>query len=265
MATALEVIGAKVVNPGAGPTACTPSAGDTFSVRFAPGQTQAFLVALWGQEASAGFVQVRSPKLHDPVRGFRGRVLAGVTRNLVDLRFSQRLTPQDVLTIEAAGGAAETDAFGLLIYYPDFQGPTQRLAAWEQVDPRAQNYLTVDLAMVAPTVAGDWSAGTLLNVAASGDLLKPNTDYALLGYLTDLACTSVSVRGADTGNLRIGGPGTTEAIETRSWFADLARDLGTPAIPILNSAGKGAIVVSQQNNAAAGTPNVDLILAELSG
>src|SRR6266542_4136231 len=122
MATALEVIGAKVVNPGAGPTACTPSTGDTFSVRFAPGQTQAFLVALWGQEATAGFVQVRSPKLHDPVRGFRGRVLADVTR-----------------------------------------------------------------------------------------------------------------------------------------------DLGTPAIPILNSAGKGAIVVAQQNNAAAGTPNVDLILAELSG
>src|SRR6266498_758032 len=229
-------------------------------VTEAPGQAAVKQFDAW----LAG-VQVRSPKLHDPVRGFRGRVLAGVTRNLVDLRFSQRLTPQDVLTIEAAGGAAETDAFGLLIYYPDFQGPTQRLAAWEQVDPRAQNYLTVDLAMVAPTVAGDWSAGTLLNVAASGDLLKPNTDYALLGYLTDSACTSVSVRGADTGNLRIGGPGTTEAIETRSWFADLARDLGIPAIPILNSAGKGAIVVSQQNDAAAGTPNVDLIVAELSG
>lgn len=263
MASAIEVLGAKVTNPGAGPTACSPAAGDSLTVRFAPGQTQAWLLNLWGQEATAGFIQVRSPKLHDVTRGIRERVLASVTRGLLADMVNQYLTPQDTLIVEAGGGAAETDAFGLLIYYPDFQGPTQRLATWEQLQPRIANILTVELAMVAPTVAGDWAAGTLLNAASGADLTKPNTDYAVLGYLTDTACTSVSIRGADTGNLRIGGPGTTEAIETRDWFIALSRAINAPAIPVVNSAGKGAITVAQQNNAAAGTPNIDLILAEL--
>ena len=60
-----------------------------------------------------------------------------------------------------------------------------------------------------------------------------------------------------------GGPGTTEAIETRDWFVSLSKSMGAPAIPIINSANKGATLVFVQNNAAAGTPNVDLILAEL--
>ncbi len=264
MGLALEVIGAKATNPGAGPTAATPSAGDSFAVRNFVDSSNAWLDNLWGQEGTAGFIQVRSAKMHDNVRGIRERVIITNPRALLADQVRQRLYPQDALTVEVAGGAAETDAFGLLVYYEDIPGLDAQLAMWPQVSPRIANILTVELAMVAPTVAGDWSAGTALNAASGADLTKANTDYALLGYVTDTVCTSISVRGPDTGNVRAGGPGTTEAIETRDWFVSLSLALERPCIPIINSANKGATIVAQQNNAAAGTPNVNLILAELT-
>lgn len=263
MGMAMEVIGARATNPGAGPAACAASTGDTLAIRSFDLATPAYLLNVWGQEATAGFVQIRSPRLHDNVRGIRTRILAATTRAELGYDAVQHLYPQDTLTVECAGGAAETDAFGMLIYYQDAPGMAARLATWEQVLPRIVQLLSIETTMVAPAVAGDWGAGVALNAAATGDLTKANTDYAVLGYLTDTACTSVGIVGPDTGNVRVGGPGGIEPIETRDWFKDLARSTGMPCIPIINSANKGATLVQQQNNAAAGTPIIDLMMAEL--
>lgn len=264
MGTALEVFGAKVTNPGAGPTATIPSGGDIFTVRNFPLTSNAWLANVWAQQGTAGFIQVRSPRLHDNVRGLRARTIAAVPRALLGDEVNQKLIAQDLLTIEASGGAAETDAYGFLVYYQDLPGIDARLSSWEQIRPRIVNILSVETAATAPAVAGDWNAGVALNAASSGDLSKANTDYAVLGYVTDTVCTSVAVRGPDTGNLRVGGPGTTEAIETRDWFVSLSKAMGLPCIPVINAANKGATQVFVQNNAAAGTPNVDLIVAELT-
>ena len=264
MGNVLEVVSAFATAPGAGPTALTAATGDTLAVRNFDPATPAYLLNQWGNQATAGFVQVRSPRFHDNTRGIRTRVLAATVSAELPMQFAQHLYPQDAPVFECGGGGAgETDSYGFLVYYQDAPGMAARLASWDQVKARIANLLTIELPMPAPAAVGQLSAGLALNGAGSGDLTKANTDYAVLGYLTDTACTAIGIRGPDTGNVRIGGPGSITAFDTRNWFIRLSNEFGVPCIPILNSANKGATIVSQANAAAAGTPNVDLIVAEL--
>jgi hypothetical protein len=262
MGLASEVIIGRALNPGAALTALTPGTGDTFAVRSFPSESRAYIEGIWAQGATAGVVRVRSPRLHDNVQGIRFRTVAAVTRDFFGDQDAQPLYPQDVLIFEGSGGGAETDCFALWMYYNDLPGTDARLAQWAAIQPRIRNILTQEIAVAGPVTAGDWSAGNALN--ATFDLLKANVDYAVLGYQTDTACLAVGFRGPDTGNLRIGGPGTTESIETRDWFVSGSREGGLAYIPVINAANKGATLVSVANSTAAGTFNVDLILAELA-
>lgn len=261
MGKALEVLIGRATNPGASLTAVTPGSGDSFTVKAVTGGA-IWLENLWAQEGSAGIVRIRSPRLHDNVQGIRSRVVASVIRALLPDKLRQKLYSQDVLTVEIAGGAAEVDAVALLMHYEDLGGVDGRLATYDQIAPRIQNILTAEVACTTSATAGDWPAGSALN--ATFDLLKANTDYAILGYEVDAACLAVTVRGPDTGNVRTGGPGPTEPIETRDWFISLSDAIAAPAIPVVNSANKAATNVSVVSTAASATVNVNLIVAELS-
>lgn len=262
MGLASEVLIGRATNPGATLTALTAGTGDSFAVRSFPSESKAFIEGVWAQGATAGVVRVRSPRLHDNVQGIRFRTVANTTRNFMADAEAQPLYPQDVLIFEGSGGGAETDAFALWMYYNDLPGTDARLAQWAAIAPRIRNILTAEIAVTGPTTAGDWSAGNALN--ATFDLLKANVDYAVLGYQVDTACLAVGFRGPDTGNLRIGGPGTTESIETRDWFVSGSTEGGLAYIPIINAANKGATLVSVASTATGGTINTDLVLAELA-
>lgn len=262
MGKAIEVVAGRVLNVGATITALTVDTGNSFTVRNFDVSQAAYLDALWAQGATAGVVRVRSAKFHDFVQGIRYTYVAGVSRNLMPDEAAQILTPQDNLIFEMSGGGAETDLAAFLAYYNDVPGLDARLATWDQVNSRIVNYLTNEVTVTNPTTAGDWSAGTAIN--ATFDLLKANTDYAVLGYQCATAVGCVGIAGSDTANLRAGGPGTTESIETRDWFISLSKATGRPYIPIINSANKGGTLVSVAHTTAAGTTVVDLILAQLS-
>lgn len=262
MGKALEVITGRVVNPGGVITALTPNTGDSFSVRSAGSGGQPTLRGVWAQNATGGVVRVRSPRMHDPVQGIRFTTPAGVIRNeLPDPAFTP-LYSQDTLVFEVTGGAAETDTAALMIHYPDIGGMDARLATWSQILPMIVEMTTVEVAVPGPVTAGDWSAGTAIN--ATNDLLKANEDYAILGYCVDTACLAVSVRGPDTGNARVGGPGPIEPVETRDFFVSLSNDGGIAAIPVINQANRGTTLVHVAKATAAGTVNVDLIVARLA-
>lgn len=263
MGAALEIITGRALNPGAGPTALVANTGDSFQVRSTPDANPPRLIGLWGSAATAGLVRLRSPRMHDAVQGIRFVLPAAFRRNLLPDEAEQLLYSQDLLTFEIGGGGAETDAAAMLIHYPDLGGSAARLAMWEQVKPMIVNLVTVEVAVVGPVTAGDWSAGTLLN--ATNDLLKANTDYAVLGYQSGTDCLAVAIRGADTANYRIGGPGTTESIETRDFFVSLSKNRGAPCIPIINQANRASTLVHVAHTTAAGTITVDLLLAQLSG
>lgn len=262
MGLALEVITGRVTNPGATITAITANTSDTFTVRSFPFESGASLEGIWAKAGTSGVIRVRSPRMHDNVQGIRLRHQANEPRNLLPDEAMQRLYPQDVMTVEMSGSAAATDVGALMVYYRDLPGVDARLAMWEQIQPRMLNILTVPVDITAAATLGDWSAGTAID--ATFDLLKSNVDYAVLGYEAQNEVCSVALRGPDTANLRVGGPGSVEPIETRNWFVDQTRLKGTPHIPVINAANKGATLAFQVDNAAGATNQVDWILAELA-
>lgn len=261
MGVAMEVVAGRVLNPGATITALTPNTNNTFTIRSFPEQAPAYMSGLWAQNATAGVVRIRSPRMHDNVQNIRFQSPAASIRDFFPDDAQQRLYPNDPLTFEQSGGVAETDSAAFLAYYTDLPGIAARLAMWEQIKPRIKNLLTVEVATTGPVTAGDWSAGNVFTT--SFDLLKSDTDYAVLGYQTGTACLAVAFASSDTGNLRVGGPGPTEAIETRDWFISLGKALGAPTIPVINSNNKGSTNSFVALNTAAGTINVDWFMAEL--
>lgn len=262
MGLAVEVLAGRVVNPGAALTALTANSGDSFAIRAMAAGSAAWIDDIWAHEATAGIIRVRSPRLHDNVQGIRLSNPTVSARALLPDLLNQPVYSQDVLTVELSGGGAETDVGCLAMYYENVAGLDARLTTWEQVTPRIRNILTQEVAIAAATTLGDWSAGTTLNTTF--DLLKANVDYAVLGYVCGGGVAAVALRGPDTGNVRIGGPGTTEELETRDWFLRQSKALGKPWIPIINAANKGATLAFQVSASAAVTTTVDWILAELA-
>lgn len=259
---ALEVITGRVTNVGGVITAVTMNSGDTNAVRNMPPGQNAMLEGVWAQSASAGVVRVRSNRLHDAAQALRWRVAPNVIRELSAFQSEQILRSQDALVIEQSGGGAETDSVALLISYPSIDGINARLATWDQIKPRVANLMVQEVPVAGPVAAGDWSPGTVINTAF--DTLKAGVDYAVLGYVTDTACNTIAIRGSDTGNVRVGGPGPLEPIETRDYFARMSQAMGSPYIPVLNMANKLAIQAFVQLNTAGGTINVGFNLAELT-
>lgn len=257
---AWEVITGRALNPGAGGAVVTPNTGDTVQIKSTSDNPGPSLRGVWAQGATAGFVRVRSPRMHDPVQGLRFQSPAALTRNLLPDAAYTPMYSQDTLILEIAGGAAETDVAALLMYYPDLAGSVQRLATWDQIKPNISEMATVEVVVTAPATAGDWSPGTAINVTF--DLLKGNEDYAILGYQCLAQVAAVGLKGPDTANLRVGGPGPSESIETRDWFISLSQNSGVPAIPVINQANRGATLLHVANATAAGT-TVDLIVARL--
>lgn len=260
--TAWEVVTGRALNPGAGPTALVANTGDSFQIRSTPDTSNPFLEGMWTANATGGVLRLRSPRMHDATQGIRFTVPAGVTRNLLAYEISTPMYSQDILTFEIGGGAAETDSASLLFRYPDLGGSAQRLGTWSQIKPLVAELVTAEVAVAGPVTAGDWSAGTALN--ATFDLLKGNQDYAVLGYTVDTLCNAVAIKGSDTANLRFGGPGPLEPLETRQWFVWLSEFADAPAIPVINQANRASTLIHVAKNTAAGTVNVDLVLARLT-
>jgi hypothetical protein len=262
MASMIEVIAGRATNPAA-LTALTVNTGDTFAVRAFGEGAAPYLENVWTQQATAGIVRIRSPRLHDATQGIRLVANAALPQALLPLGSEQKLHQTDVLTFELQGGGAEVDAAAALICYANVNTGGARYAMWEQIKPLIQDILTVQVDVAGPATSGDWSAGTAFTNFS--DLLKADAWYAILGYTLDTASLAVAIQGPDTGNYRVGGPGVLNSIETRDWFVRLSRAHGTPHIPIFNSQNDGATRVFVARVGAGGTINVSLIMARLSG
>lgn len=262
MGAAWEILDGTVTNPGATITALTMVSGDSLAIRNFPDNATAYLENVWGTSASAGVIRVRSPRLHDNVQGIRFRTVAAANRLLLGEQERQTLYAQDTLIFEQSGGAAESDGASLLVRYTDVGGVQARLIDTPQLSNRWRNLVNIEVACPAGAAIGTRSTSTAIN--ATFDLTKANTDYAIIGYETDVVGLSVGIRGVDTGNLRVGGPMTTERIETRDLFQRLSDASGMPMIPVINAANKGATFVDNTQVVVGVAANITLICAELA-
>ena len=247
-----------VTNPGATITAVPAGAGSTFTVRGTSASTSQTLVGLARGGATKGLVRVRSPYLSDNVQGIRYAVAAGIQDDLLSRVGVQSLVPQDTLTVEVTGGAAEFDGALLSTYYDDLSGASPKLKMPGDISGAAAYITTWEVAAAAPATEGNW-ANTL--ITTTYDESKANSWYAVLGYVVDTAVLGIALNGADTSNFNIGGPGVTEPFRTKHYFADLSLSLGKPCIPVFNSANKGNTNVAVVDVAASTAVNVTLIVA----
>lgn len=266
MGRALEMVTANVTAAVAAPnvSAMAAVAGDTLTVRNATAGSAIKLLTTWAKSQNSGILRIRSPQMADNVQGIRLRHVAAQVDNLLPIAPYQSLTSQDLLTLEMSENAVAGDIgiASLLVYYEDLVGIEARLMMADDVMARVVDMVAVENTIT--TVAGGGYTGAEA-INAEFDLLRANTDYALVGYLVDTLCGSVRWRSVDFGNLGVGGPGhLNHKHVTSSWFLDLSRHTGLPTVPVFNSANRAGVLidVAQDENAAAVV--VTTILAELS-
>lgn len=264
MPKAYEVIAGQATAPGATFTALTMNAGNSLTVRNASLTADIRLLQMWSKHNAAGVFRIRSPKLHDNVQGIRIRNPATLSIEMLPWVTFQKLVAQDSLIAEITGSATggQIEEGAALIYYSDLPGQAARLTTVDDVLKRGQNIFTQE-STITPGVVGGYSGAQALN--ANFDLMKANTDYALVGYRVDVRTTVVRWTGIDTGNLGVGGPGEPAiANETENWFIRLSQSQNLPLIPVFNSANKTAIITDIMQDQAGAVVTVTSIFIELA-
>ena len=261
MPKAMEIIGGSATAPSTTFTALTAFSGNSFTVRNAP--VNARLLAVWNQNQTAGQIRVRSPRMHDNVQGLRLEAQAAPV-NLPNRRLYQDLYPQDALTVEMTGSgtAGDIEQGFLQIYYPDLPGVSANLIDAAELSKRGVNTIGVENTISTGT-SGGWSGEELLT--AEFDLLKANTEYAILGAVIQSgAFGAIRWRCSDFGNLGVGIPGESTFTELSSYFLLLSKDYELPLIPVFNSANKGSLLIDASTDENGADPIVSTILVELS-
>jgi hypothetical protein len=266
MPRALEIVAGFATNPGATFTVLTPSTGTSFTVRGTDATKPAWLLSTMAFNAAAGELRIRSTKLHDFQQGIRNRVTAAFSGSLygghTNGLYAQRLYAQDALTVELTGGGAEIDTAALLIAYDDLQGIAGRFIDHSTLKKLGLNVVTAEVTVTA-VATGNFGGAVAIN--STNDNLIANTDYAVLGGMTDTRGCAVGITGVDFGNLRLGFPAEpTLRDETANWFQQLSLALNAPYIPVFNSANKTATTIDVQTNGAGGTYIINLELVQLA-
>jgi hypothetical protein len=262
MGLGLEVVAGRATNPGAAFTALTPGTGNQFAVRSADAGTPIFLDDQWAKGGTAGVFRIRSPRLHDNVSGVGFPYQINNARSFLERVPAQPLYAVDTLIPEITGGAAETDVGLYTVYYESISGLAANLATWDEISGNVKNILTNQVNVAAGATLGDWSAGTAIN--ATEDKLHADSTYALLGWESTVGVAAIAVAGTDTANLRVGGPGALEPIETRDWFIRKSQENNRPYIPLIKANNKGTTLVFQLDNLAGAANLTFLMLAELA-
>lgn len=261
---AIELLTGRTVAPGATLTPVTMNGTDSKTIRNAPIEQKPLLINVWAKNHDDGTLRVRSPALHDNVRGISLQIDANRPKLLLPTAPPQPLIPQDTLEIElsGSGAAGEIELCALLVYYPDLPGIAGRFITSDELRNRARHILTIDN-LLTPDTSGSYSGEEALN--AETDLLKANTDYALIGYQVNHDALTVYWKGSDLGNLRLGGPADSQTnYDTRAYFIQLADRLALPAIPVINSANIDGIMVGCVQDESGTNTTLTTILAELS-
>jgi len=270
MGRILDTVTGFVTAPGGTFTAWTLATGDSLSVRAAVPNTNIWLIGAWAWNQVAGVLRVRSPRMHDNVQGIRMRTPVNLIQNKIPIRLTpgaaQKLFTQDTLIVEqtgsGVGGNIETGS--LLIWYDDVPGVAGRFIDQATLKKNGVNIMEQEVT-VTTGIAGGYTGAVAVNSQSGTDNWKANTDYALVGGVTDSRLNSITLKGVDSGNVRVSFPGElTEPNETINWFASLAAATGLPCIPVFNSQNKAAITVEGVSQQGAVTAVITLVFVELA-
>lgn len=265
MGKAMEVLTGYVTGaPGTAMDALTMLSGNSLTLRNAKEGSKIWLIGVWAlNQANDTWLRIRSPRLHDNVEGMTFAVPALNVKPLLPLGVKQELISQDTLVVEMmdSGALNDLDYVCLLVYYEDLPGVDGRFITLAEFEERSKNIIAVRNTLTLDT-DGTYDAEEAIN--AEYDLMKANTDYALVGTHVRDRVPVIRYRGTDTGNLGVGVPGGIgEQWITGGFFVNLARLTGLACIPVMNSANKSNFLIDSVATENDVTQEVSTIFSEL--
>jgi hypothetical protein len=260
---AIDTVAFGALNPGAAPAVdnAVVAPGDSKTVRNFAVTSRARLDFVCRQGATAGFVGIKSPRFHDVSRGLQWILSETPSTRLMPPETGQPVYGADVMQLTVSGGGAEVDGGALGIYYQDLPGSAALLKNPGDILPNVVNIKPTEVDCAVSAVANAW-VDTAVNVTEN--LLKANTWYAVLGYETDTACGAAGVKGPETGNLRVCGPGAISGTILGDYFVWMSERHQAPYIPVFNANNRGNFFACINTIAVAGTIKLTLNLAELA-
>ena len=246
-----EIVTATATAPGAGGAAASAVTGDSLTVKNGKGKVRS-LMSWTTLQGTAGFAQLTTPSGHDTTRGYRVGNPANVTDLWMPPGIGYRLVPQELMSVLIAGSAVAGDVeqWSTLLHYEDLPGVTGRAMKWGELKAKADVMMSVEASITSaagPGYSGEESIDT------DSNLMRANRDYALIGISTRTRVHAITLRGPDTGNVRIGCPGILRPELTNQWFAGLARAYDEPLIPIINSGNRNSTLIGVATDENAGT------------
>lgn len=246
-------------------TTVTNATGDTFAVQNYYQGGAGYMLDAWGSLSAAGVIQFKSPNFHDDVYGINQNVPANSPTPVLPAWMRQPLQPNDTINaLLSVSSGTTVSGLSLVEYYSDLPGSNARLYRWAELVGSIVDFMSCTVALTISGTRGDYVGSTAIN--ATQDVFKASTDYALLGYTSSLQYQTVGIRGADTSNWRVGGPGTTPNVfDTRQWFINLSESSGLPCIPVFNSQNLNGTLVDVIDTQNVGSGSVSFFFARLNG
>jgi len=232
-------------------SAAAAATGDSLQVQNGQGAIR--ILGIWAQLQTTGFIRVTGPTQHDQLTGWTASVPLGQIQHENPMGIDWQVRAQEILAVTIAENAVAGDigSVCMLQQFDNLPGVEGRYMKFADVAKRVGRLVTVRGTITAG--AGGGYTGEEL-ITAESDNLKPNQDYALLGITTSVACASVTIKGPDFGNVRVGVPGDPNDHDlTSQYFAMLSKVYDLPTIPIINSGNRASTFVGcvQNENAAA--------------
>ena len=225
----------------------TPHSAQSFAIRASDGVPSAKILAPWGQYGAAGFLQMKSPRLHDTTIADTMLVKVDTVFNaqapLFDLDDSEPGYSTDVLSVSVTTLANAADditySIGLPIYYPSVSGVDQSmitnamLSGYNSPNTKIGDHYISWVTPESSATLGDLGVGVAIN--SINDQFYADGAYALLGYICNDELATVAITGTDTGNLWVGGPGSQNTDLTRGWFETISMAQQLPLIPVIKA------------------------------
>jgi hypothetical protein len=247
-----EVVSSSVTAPGSSGSPMVAISGDQLTVKNAEQTSRVELLTAWSKVQGAGWFQIVFPSGNDTTRNIRTRTTVGIATPRLPLSGRQALRPQELMSWSLAGSstAGDVELLHALLWYHDLPGLNMRLIDWDELQRRAARTVSVE-DTVTPTSAASYSGARSLT--AGSDLLRANTDYALVGGVVGTLAGALCLRGPDFANGRVAIPcEPTRPDLTCNFFEFLSYELSRPMIPVFNSANKSAMIseIVQDENLA---------------
>lgn len=257
------IVDAGVATVGAGPvlTAVTAGQGSTFTVRNSTFTAGISLIDMWRQSAHKGEAQITSPKIVPVSNGIRIQTPTGLADFLLPGPPFQALTPQDALTVNDNGTAADVDLVAIQSYYEDLPGVSMTLKMPGDIQGVTDYVFGWPVAVTSSGTAGNQNTTVITTTVDSS---TANVWYAMLGYVVDTSVGCVGISGVDTSATFIGGPGDIDPRFTARYFSDLSLRTGMPCVPLFNAANKANTNIVAIDHGTSTAFNMTMILAQLN-